>query len=64
MSYDDWKTTDPAERNYKPCPACRNEIDVRDCLTECPECGYDLRAGEPDPDRLYDEWRDRQLERE
>jgi hypothetical protein len=66
MSYDDWKTTDPADRNYKRCPnrECGTEIDIRDCLQFCPECGQDLRQHEPDPDVLYDAWRDRQFERE
>jgi hypothetical protein len=64
MSYDNWKTTDPAERHYKPCPKCGNEIYLPDCLEACDACGQDLRQYEPDPDRLYDEWLDRQFEEE
>lgn len=64
MSYDNWKTTDPAERHYKPCPKCGEDIYLPDCLEACPGCGYSLADSEPDPDRLRDEWLDRQWERE
>ena len=65
MSYDNWKTTDPSEKYYKPCPRrCGEEIDVRDNLEFCPGCGVELRDSEPDPDALYDAWRDRQLEKD
>ena len=65
MSYDNWKTTEPAEKYIRRCPKrFGEEIDIRLCLDECPGCGADLRDNEPDPDALYDAWRDRQMEKD
>lgn len=65
MSYDNWKTTDPSEKYYKRCPGnnCGEELDTRDCHEVCPYCGTHLNS-EPDPDALYDAWRDRQMEKD
>jgi tRNA(Ile2) C34 agmatinyltransferase TiaS len=56
---DRWLTTDPREDDPR-CPECMAVVesdgyDGWDCL----ECGWS-KAG-PDPDRAYDEMRDREL---
>jgi len=58
-SYDDWKTTNPADRFLT------NEDEDEDCTCDitlrsrrnCPVHGID-------PDYAYDEWRDRQMEKD
>jgi hypothetical protein len=60
-NYDDWKTTDPADRYLKP----EDEEEDENCT-----CSTTLRSRRNclvhgvDPDHAYDEWRDRQMERD
>jgi hypothetical protein len=57
MTYDDWKTTDPREYKCEMCGADTRHARRLYCWE--PDCPHGLYV---DPDRAYDEWRDRQME--
>jgi hypothetical protein len=75
MSIESLYGPDPPEPDYPICPLCESECQTiyRSCdgdILGCANCvsavdAWEWQAEErknegPDPDRLYDEWRDRQ----
>lgn len=75
MSFQSLYGPDPPEPEYPECPVCGSECEDIYYSTDgdivgCDDCIKKVDANEwaaeerknagPDPDRLYDEWRDRQ----
>ena len=60
--YDAWKTRLPDD-DGKECPSC-GEWMVYFSSARGWVCEHCEEREAPDPDRAYDEWRDRQMERE